>query len=150
MNRDPHLPSPEVCDWLLSLEWSDPVPVSITNYLTCASASLGADEDVEVQTTKEAHELLQLDAKARAEAAELKRREQEADDLARKEDRERRVSEVETPAVDKETALLQAILNQIQEAEVSAIQAIGVLSVAATLMTSQSYDLSMRGDDADA
>lgn len=56
----------------------------------------------------------------------------------------------DTPAFDKETALLQAILNQIQEAEVSAIQAIGVLSVAATLMTSQSYDLSMRDDDADA
>lgn len=56
------------------------------------------------------------------------------------------------PAFDKETALLQAILNQIQEAEVSAIQAIGVLSVATTLtlMTSQSYDLSMRDDDADA
>jgi hypothetical protein len=36
------------------------------------------------------------------------------------------------PDADKETALLRAILKQIETAEVSAIQAIGALLVAAT------------------
>jgi len=27
--RDAHLPSPEVCDWLLSLEWSEPGSIGL-------------------------------------------------------------------------------------------------------------------------
>lgn len=47
---------------------------------------------------------------------------------------------------DNETELLQRVLKECEKADLSAIAAIGVLNVAATLMTSQSYDLTNKTD----
>jgi hypothetical protein len=31
-NRDPHLPPPAVCDWLLEQDWSEMIPVTLIQY----------------------------------------------------------------------------------------------------------------------
>lgn len=83
--RDQYLPSPEVCDWLLSLEWSEPIPVILTSYpeggphdvsesrkidFICAHAALGADHVIDIELPAESLWFLKEDAKARA-AVEL-------------------------------------------------------------------------------
>lgn len=47
---------------------------------------------------------------------------------------------------DNETDLLQCVLKECEKADLSATAAIGVLAVAATLMTSQAYDLTNKTD----
>jgi hypothetical protein len=32
MNRDPRLPPPDVCDWLLEQNWSGIIPLAVTQY----------------------------------------------------------------------------------------------------------------------
>jgi hypothetical protein len=80
MKRDPHLPSPEVCDWLLSLEWEGPASHVImrdgarivrdgarTVYdAYIAIPELGADNEINLVLHEEALEALREDAKARA------------------------------------------------------------------------------------
>ena len=76
--RDPHLPSPEVCDWLLSLEWSKPSTVYLSadndsrssEIFDCcrATAALGRDECVDVALPDAGIKMLQKDAEDRREA----------------------------------------------------------------------------------
>jgi hypothetical protein len=71
--RDPHLPPPEVCDWLLSQKWEGPSTVELrTSAFTAtqssslyASAALGRDHVVEVFLDVDAHDALKEDARAR-------------------------------------------------------------------------------------
>ena len=70
--RDPHLPSAEICDWLLSLEWEGPSEAEMrTSTFTgtrfsamYASAALGRDHIVELFVDSDAHAALQDDARA--------------------------------------------------------------------------------------
>ena len=85
IQRDPHLPPPEVCDWLLAQEWSGVVPLAVTTYPeggpgitehaaydhVYARAALGANEVVAVEMPVEALQLLEEDAWIRREEAEL-------------------------------------------------------------------------------
>ena len=80
MQRDPHLPSPEVCDWLGSLEWSKVVPSAITTYpkggpfksikvtrhcCVFASAAFGTDHIIELELPEEGLAVLRADVEAR-------------------------------------------------------------------------------------
>lgn len=77
IQRDPHLPPPEVCDWLLTQEWSEVIPTAVTTYPAggpggimgrsaydhvYARTSLGADEIVAIEMPVEALQLLEEDA----------------------------------------------------------------------------------------
>lgn len=72
--RDPHLPSPEVCDWLLAQEWSSPGRINHQSHLRngyiedCCqtTAAIGRDECAELFLPAGALEILREDAKARA------------------------------------------------------------------------------------
>ena len=101
MRRDPHLPSPEVCDWLCSLEWSEVVPCAVTtypeggpfvkrtkNFSAFAEAAFGTDHIIEIELPEEGLAVLRADAVARREAINLKRQQCEAEELERKADRE--------------------------------------------------------------
>lgn len=83
MNRDKHLPSPEVVDWLLDQQWSDVIPVTAITYpsgnpdgvteserFDCCSATvaIGADECCHLQLPVEALEALRSDQQARRAA----------------------------------------------------------------------------------
>jgi hypothetical protein len=71
--RDEHLPSPEVCDWLLSLEWKEPGSIELNtpdfegdrNDSCYALASIGRNECIELLLPAEALECLEKDAQAR-------------------------------------------------------------------------------------
>jgi hypothetical protein len=93
--RDSHLPSPEVCDWLLSLEWEGPMDIvstydpthytplalraiqgeihtksfsmhKTTHHDACrATAALGADEIIYIELPVEALETLITDRNRR-------------------------------------------------------------------------------------
>lgn len=72
--RDAHLPSPEVCDWLLFLEWSEPSSIELNtpdldesdrNDSCYALASIGRGECIELLLPAEALECLEKDARAR-------------------------------------------------------------------------------------
>jgi hypothetical protein len=71
--RDKHLPSPEVCDWLLSLEWSEPSSIELNtpdfegdrNDSCYALTTIGRDECIELLLPTEALERLEKDAQAR-------------------------------------------------------------------------------------
>jgi len=71
--RDAHLPSPEVCDWLLSLEWAEqngihletPDFKGIREDSCYARTAIGADECIELLLPVEALECLEKDAQAR-------------------------------------------------------------------------------------
>lgn len=75
MKRDPRLPSSEVCDWLLSQEWSTPVTVHIASdhckseiYDCCeARAAIGADECIDLHLPAFGLQLLRDDAASRTE-----------------------------------------------------------------------------------
>jgi hypothetical protein len=86
MQRDPHLPSPEVCDWLLAQEWSEAIPTTLTTFhpggpggITMhaaydhvhARAALGADEVFAIELPVEALAVLRADAEARRKANRL-------------------------------------------------------------------------------
>ena len=80
MQRDPHLPSPEVCDWLLAQEWSEAIPSTIITYpeggpfgksgsarmfSVFASAAFGTDLIIELELPEEALAMLRADANDR-------------------------------------------------------------------------------------
>ena len=83
MQRDPHLPSPEVCDWLCSLEWSEVVPSAVTtypeggrfrfthkrirNFSVFAEAAFGTDHIIELELPEEGLAVLRADVEARRE-----------------------------------------------------------------------------------
>lgn len=87
MQRDPHLPSPEVCDWLLAQKWSESVPATVITYTVItypeggpfgkskskstrmfsvfASAAFGTDHIIEIELPEEGLVVLRADAEAR-------------------------------------------------------------------------------------
>ena len=75
--RDPYLPSPEVCDWLLSLKWSKPSTVYLSAdndsrsseifYCCRATAALGRDECIDIVLPEAGIKMLQKDAAERQE-----------------------------------------------------------------------------------
>ena len=106
MKRDPYLAPPEVCDWLLSLPWADPVTVRLRSpngcrpakFLDCcvASRSVARGEEVILLLRASARKALRKDRDARAAALEKERAALEADELASKAEREQgRVCELE-------------------------------------------------------
>lgn len=153
--RDPHLPPPEVCDWLLAQEWSKSTDVTVSCVESWSAksgcqaiAAIGRDEYIDLILPMEALQVLREDAETRREAIESKRRELAPDEMARKTAREQsRAGESEGEKLDPETTLLQRVLADAEQAEISAFSAIGVLTTAATMMVSQCYDLTKLGDD---
>ena len=86
MQRDPHLPSPEVCDWLLAQEWSEAIPSTVITYpeggpfgkskstrifSVFASAAFGTDHIIELELPEEGLAVLRADAEARREASQV-------------------------------------------------------------------------------
>jgi len=71
--RDAHLPSPEVCDWLLSLGWSEPLSIllntphfeGVSEDSCYARTAIGVDPCIELLLPAEALECLEKDARAR-------------------------------------------------------------------------------------
>lgn len=134
IQRDPHLPPPEVCDWLLAQRWSEVVPAAATTFsgggyfgLTgwtaynqrhARAAVLG---DIELSIALPDKILQEL----------------------KQDQGHRRAGDYEDPEAD----LLQRVLADAAQAEISAFSAIGVLATAATMMVSQCYDLTKLGDD---
>ena len=156
IQRDPHLPPPEVCDWLLAQEWSKSMEINVSCAESCgekndycqAIAAIGRDECIDLMLPMEALQVLREDAGTRREAIESKRRELAPDELARKAAREQsRADESDGEKLDPETTLLQRVLADAMQTEISAFSAIGVLTTAATMMVSQCYDLTKLGDD---
>ena len=74
MKRDPHLPHPEVCDWLLRQEWSAPDTVHVSSSgqtgftVDCceASAAIGRDETIDLLLPSFGLQVLREDQTARA------------------------------------------------------------------------------------
>lgn len=74
--RDEYLPSPEVCDWLLAQEWSEPATVHVNSPESTgwrddccrATAALGRDGVIELLAFAEDLEMLREDQRQRAEA----------------------------------------------------------------------------------
>ena len=131
--RDPHLPPPEVCDWLLAQEWSKPMDITVScaesrgvkNDYCQAIAAIGRDECIDLMLPVEALQLLKEDAAAREQS---------------------RAGESEGEKLDPETTLLQRVLADAEQAEISAFSAIGVLQTAATMMVSHCYDRTKLSD----
>lgn len=110
-NRDPHLPPPDVCDWLLEQDWSGLIPKAVITYpkgnpegvtrseqfdYCSATTAIGADEICHVSLPVEALEALKADQRARREAIERKRAAIKSDELERKRQRdEDRVDEAQ-------------------------------------------------------
>lgn len=77
MKRDPHLPPPEVCDWLLGLMWSAPSTTKVSNnhhsseIYECheAYAAIGADGMIDLLLPTVEFQILQKDAEARQAGA---------------------------------------------------------------------------------
>lgn len=131
MNRDPHLPPPEVCDWLLSQEWSNPSRVNVsskhgkgyTNDCCQTSAAIGRDETIDLLLSSFGLQILQEDAAARRADA------YEANGLTPE----------QQLAVDINKTIIAA-------ADVSDTAAVGALTMVAIALTSQVYDLKMQPD----
>ncbi len=131
MQRDPHLPPPEVCDWLLAQEWSEAIPTAVTTfsggdyfgiagwtaYNQChAMAAVLGDVELSIALSDKTLQELKQDQG------------------------HRRAGDYEDPEAD----LLQRVLADAVQAEISAFSAIGVLTTAATMMVSQCYDLTLQ------
>jgi hypothetical protein len=111
--RDPHLPPPDVCDWLLEQRWSGCIPKTLILYpdgaphgitqselfdYETACAAIGVDEIGRVFLTDEALTLLHEDRTARRIALDQKRAALLEDELSRKCEREQaRVCEMAEP-----------------------------------------------------
>ena len=81
--RDPHLPQPDVCDWLLEQKWSERItsiemtysegrafgPRSALNGYHEADMAIGRDETARLFMPDEALDALRLDAAARSAGA---------------------------------------------------------------------------------
>jgi hypothetical protein len=102
-SRDPHLPPPEVCDWLLEHRWSGCIPKTLILYpdgaphgitqselldYETAHAAIGADEIARVFLSDEALTLLHEDRTARRIALDQKRAASLDDTLSRKREHE--------------------------------------------------------------
>ena len=101
--RDPHLPPPAVVDWLLEQNWSEMIPVTNIQYggakphgmtkskhwkYQMACSEFGEDCGGRILLPVEAIAVLRKDQENRRDAFEQKRRACEADELAKKAERE--------------------------------------------------------------
>jgi len=163
IQRDPHLPPPEVCDWLLEQEWSKPAVVHISSPEctgwrddSCRStAALGRDGVIELLAFAEDLEMLREDQRQRRETPEqrVERLNKVIDRVAaatgKTVTRKLTVADLDEPVdkADPEVALLERILAEVAQTNLTAFQGIGILQTAATMMISQCYDLTKLGDD---
>jgi hypothetical protein len=132
MKRDSHLPPPEVCDWLLSQEWSEPDTIPLTldgknqdGWIangSQATSPIGRNGYVTLLLDGYDLQILQEDAVARKAEA------YEASNL--------------TP----EQQLVATINEALASSGVSATAAVGALTMVAIALTSQVYDLKMQPD----
>jgi len=159
MKRDPHLPPPEVCDWLLERDWPGVIPETVITYpkgnpkgITRSErfdyfstiTAIGADQTCHISLPVEALEVLRADQRARWEAVEQKRAAMEPDELEGERQREEdRIGE------DSELDLLRKILAEAEKVEHSAMATIGVFATAAVMMASQAFNLAYQPDEAD-
>ena len=140
MKRDPHLPSLEVCDWLLGQEWSTPGTLRFEsqhgkgymNDCCTATASLGRDEMIDLHLPTFGLQVLRDDAAAR-----------KAGEYETGEDFTERAS-----SIDENQQLVIDINRVIESANVSATAAVGACTMVAIAITSQIYNLEMQEDRA--
>ncbi len=119
-SRDPHLPPPEVCDWLLEQRWSGCIPKTLILYpdgsaqgiaqselfdyeTTCAA--IGADEIGRIFLPDEALNVLHKDRAARRAALDQKRAASLEDTLSRMQERERARAREMRPVPEVEARL---------------------------------------------
>lgn len=109
--RDPHLPPPEVCEWLLQQDWSEAIPITTLGFhglsphgiaksklyeYRHSHTGIGADEGGRILLPVEALDVLRKDRDDRRAAINRKRQAGVADELTRKARREQqRCSEAE-------------------------------------------------------
>ena len=125
--RDPHLPPPAVCDWLLEQKWPGVIPETRIDFqggspdgvagshligYQQARVAIGVDQGGRIFLPDEGLEVLRKDAENRSEVT-----------------------------VDPETDLLQRILQECVNTELSAMHAVGILHSAALLMGSNTFPL---------
>lgn len=130
MKRDPHLPHPEVCDWLLSQEWSKPSTVfynseqgkGYINDCCEASAAIGRDEIIDLLLPLLGLQILREDVVARQADA------------------------YEANGLTPEQRLMVDLSELLRLADVSATAAVGVLTMATLRLTSQVHDIGMEQD----
>ena len=147
MTRDPYLPSPEVCDWLLAQEWSKPATMHINGpdrqseiYECCrATAALGADECIDLVLPSDGIKMLREDQRRRAEAIERKRagllRDEEEmkrkRDAAKERETRKELDWYCSSSADPRTALTERILAEAKQSNLTVNQAADVLHAAA-------------------
>jgi hypothetical protein len=150
MERDKHLPSPEVCDWLLSLQWKDPVtvhrmspngPVTFHDYCE-ASRSIARGEEVNLLLRTSARKALRKDRDARAAA----KQNQPAPSLAGPAPVPSEDADDET-GVDALSKLTNDLLRVIHDADSSVPLSVAALETAKMLFISQVYDLRQQPEE---
>ena len=136
MKRDPHLPSPEICDWLLRQAWSTPSDITVSSkryecvsYDCCeAVTAIGADQIIDLLLSNEGLAILRDDAVARKTG----KYETEEDSTER------------ADSIDEDQQLVIDINRVIESSNVSATAAVGACAMVAIALTSQVYDLTMQ------
>jgi hypothetical protein len=119
MERDPHLPHPEVCDWLLRQEWSAPATVHVRSdghpgfTVDCceASAAIGRDEMIDLLLPSFGLQVLREDQAARAAALES-----EATDPRTFDGLKTRIVTTSSQAVNVNGALSLGLLDELMDA----------------------------------
>jgi hypothetical protein len=124
MKRDSHLPPPEVCDWLLSQEWSEPDTIPLTLDGKNQNGWIANGSQATSPIGRNGYVTLLLDG----DDLQILREDAEASNL--------------TP----EQQLVVTINEALASSGVSATAAVGALTMAAIALTSQVYDLKMRPD----
>jgi hypothetical protein len=107
MERDPHLPHPEVCDWLLRQEWSAPDTVDCCE----ASTAIGRDETLDLVLPSFGLKVLREDQAARAAALES-----EATDPRTFDGLKTRIVTTSSQAVNVNGALSLGLLDELMDA----------------------------------
>lgn len=131
MKRDPHLPSPEICDWLLRRAWSTPSDVTISSkhckgvsYDCCeTTAAIGANEIIDLLLPSESLAVLRDDAVAR-----------KAGEYEIGEDSTERAD-----SIDEDQQLVIEINRVIESSNVSATAAVGACAMVAIVLTGAVY-----------
>lgn len=153
MERDPYLAPPEVCDWLLSLQWTDPVTVRLrspngpaTLFNCCETyGTFVGGEEAELLLPALALEALRKDQAARAAAEQN----QPADELvlaseqAKAQEKDQPVDDAE-PGMDALKGLADKLLKVIRDTDAPIPVSIAALEAAKALFLSQVYDLRPR------
>jgi hypothetical protein len=130
MKRDPHLPSPEICDWLLRQAWSAPPEVTVSgksyksvSHDCCATTAIGTNEYINLLLSGSGLAVLLDDAVAR-ETGKYKTEEGPA----------RRAD-----CIDEDQQLVIDINRVIESSNVSATAAVGACAMVAIVLTGAVY-----------